>query len=51
MNRRRINRGSMKLLDQRKQSQLQWLQDPREINWDFLNNIESGISGIFVKQN
>jgi hypothetical protein len=28
-----------KLLDQRKQAKLQWLQDPSKINGDNLNNI------------
>jgi Fe-S cluster assembly ATPase SufC len=27
------------LLDQRKQAKLQWLQDPKEINGDNLNNV------------
>jgi hypothetical protein len=30
---------SSKLLDQRKQAKLQWLQDPSEINGDNLNNV------------
>jgi hypothetical protein len=29
----------LKLLEQRKQAKLQWLQDPSEINWDNLNNV------------
>jgi hypothetical protein len=29
----------IKLLDQSKQAKLQWLQDPREINGDNLNNV------------
>jgi hypothetical protein len=29
----------LKLLDQRKEAKLQWLQDPSEINGDNLNNI------------
>jgi hypothetical protein len=29
----------LKLLDQRKQAKLQWLQDPSEINGDDLNNV------------
>jgi hypothetical protein len=28
-----------KLLDQRKEAKLQWLQDPSEINGDNLNNV------------
>jgi hypothetical protein len=31
--------GCLKLLDQRKQAKLQWLQDPSEINGDNLNNV------------
>jgi hypothetical protein len=34
-----FNEGHSKLLDQRKQAKLQWLQDPNEINGDNLNNI------------
>jgi hypothetical protein len=30
--------GCSKLLDQRKQAKLQWLQDPSKINGDNLNN-------------
>jgi hypothetical protein len=29
--------GCSKLLDERKQAKLQWLQDPSEINGDYLN--------------
>jgi hypothetical protein len=32
-----FNEGCLKLLDQRKQAKLQWLQDPSEINGDNLN--------------
>jgi hypothetical protein len=35
------------LLYERKQANLQWLQDPREINGDNLNNIRHGISRRF----
>jgi hypothetical protein len=34
-----FDEGCSKLLDQRKQAKLQWLQDPSEINWDNLNNV------------
>jgi hypothetical protein len=34
-----FDEGCSKLLDQRKQSKLQWLQDPSEINGDDLNNV------------
>jgi hypothetical protein len=34
-----LNKGCSKLLDQRKQAKLQWLQDPSKINGDNLNNI------------
>jgi hypothetical protein len=33
-----------KLLDQRKQAKLQWLQDPNEINGDNLNNVRCEVS-------
>jgi hypothetical protein len=33
-----FDEGHSKLLDQRKQAKLQWLQDPNEINWYYLNN-------------
>jgi hypothetical protein len=42
MNSRSINHGSRrilkKVLDQRKQAKLQWLQNPSEINGDKLDN-------------
>jgi hypothetical protein len=45
-----FDEGCSKLLYQRKQAKLQWLQDPSEINGDNLNNIRpetsAGISGI-----
>jgi hypothetical protein len=34
-----FDEGCSKLLDQRKQAKLQWLQDPSEINGDNLNNM------------
>jgi hypothetical protein len=34
-----FNKGCSKILDQRKQAKLQWLQDPSEINGDNLNNV------------
>jgi hypothetical protein len=34
-----LDKGCSKLLDGRKQSKLQWLQDPSEINGDNLNNV------------
>jgi hypothetical protein len=33
-----FDEGCSKLLDQRQQAKLQWLQDPSEINGDNLNN-------------
>jgi hypothetical protein len=36
-----------KLLDQRKQAKLQWLQDPSEINGDNVNNIRRETSRHF----
>jgi hypothetical protein len=35
-----FNKGCSKLLDRRKQAKLQWLQDPSEINGDYLNNVK-----------
>jgi hypothetical protein len=37
----------VKLLDQRKQGKLQWLQDPSEINGDNLNNVRREASRHF----
>jgi hypothetical protein len=34
-----FDEGYSKLLDQRKEAKLQWLQDPNEINEDNLNNV------------
>jgi hypothetical protein len=34
-----FNEGCSELLDQRKQTKLQWLQDPSEMNGDNLNSI------------
>jgi hypothetical protein len=39
--------GCSKLLDQREQVKLQWLQDPSEINEDNLNNIRRETSRHF----
>jgi hypothetical protein len=39
--------GCSKLLDQRKQVRLQWLQDPSKINGDNLNNIRRETSRHF----
>jgi hypothetical protein len=36
-----FNKGCSKLLGQRKQAKLQWLQDPSEINVDNLTNVRS----------
>jgi hypothetical protein len=43
----RFDDGCSKLLDQRKQAELQWLQDPSEINGDNLNNIRREASRHF----
>jgi hypothetical protein len=43
-----FDEGCSKLLNQRTQAKLQWLQDPIEINWDNLNNI-SGIKREYLK--
>jgi hypothetical protein len=42
-----FNEGCSKLLDQRKQVKLQWLQDPSEINGDNLNNVRREASRHF----
>jgi hypothetical protein len=42
-----FDKGCSKLLDQRKQAKLQWLQDPSEINGDNLNNIRREASRHF----
>jgi hypothetical protein len=39
--------GCSKLLDQRKQAKLQWLQDPNEVNGDNLNNVRCEVSRHF----
>jgi hypothetical protein len=38
--------GCSKLLDQRKQAKLQWLQDPSEINGDNMSSIKCEATGI-----
>jgi hypothetical protein len=43
--------GWSKLLDQRKQVELQWLQDPSEINVDNLNNVRREASRYFRNKN
>jgi hypothetical protein len=42
-----FDKGCSKLLDQRKQAKLQWLQDPSEVNGDNLNNVRHGASRYF----
>jgi hypothetical protein len=42
-----FNEGCSKLLDQRKQAKLQWLQDSNKINGDNLNNIRREASRHF----
>jgi hypothetical protein len=42
-----FDKGCSKLLDQRQQAKLQWLQDPSEINGDNLNNVRSEASRHF----
>jgi hypothetical protein len=42
-----FDEGCTKLLDQRKQATLQWLQDPSEINGDNLNNMKRETSRHF----
>jgi hypothetical protein len=42
-----FNKGFSKLLVQKKQAKLQWLQDPNETNGDNLNNIRRETSRHF----
>jgi hypothetical protein len=42
-----FNEGCLKLVGQRKQAKLQWLQDPSEINGDNLNNVRCEASRYF----
>jgi hypothetical protein len=42
-----IEEGCSKLLEQRKQAKLQWLQDPSELNGDNLNNVRREASRHF----
>jgi hypothetical protein len=39
--------GWSKLIDERKQAKLQWLQEPNEINWDNLNSVRREASRHF----
>jgi hypothetical protein len=45
-----FDEGCTKLLDQRKEAKLQWLQDPSEINGANLNNIRREASRLFKIQ-
>jgi hypothetical protein len=42
-----LDEGCSKLLDQREQAKLQWLQDPSKINGDNLNNVRREASRYF----
>jgi hypothetical protein len=42
-----FDKGCSKLLDQRKQAKLQWLQDPSKIQGDNLNNVKREASRHF----
>jgi hypothetical protein len=42
-----FHKGCSKLLDQRKQAKLQWLQDPSEVNGNNLNNVRREASRHF----
>jgi hypothetical protein len=42
-----FDEGSSKLLDQRKQAKLQWLQNTSEINGDNLNNVKTSSKQTF----
>jgi hypothetical protein len=43
----RFDEECSKLLDQRKEAELQWLQNPNQTNGDNMNNVRHGINGIF----
>jgi hypothetical protein len=45
-----FDEGCSKLLDQRKQAKLQWLQDPSEINGDNPNNVRREASRHFMSK-
>jgi hypothetical protein len=45
-----FNEGCSKLIDQKKQAKLQWLQDPSETNRDNLNNVRSEASRFFKNE-
>jgi hypothetical protein len=45
-----FDEGCSELLDQMKQAKLRWVQDPREINGDNLNNIRRETSKHFRKK-
>jgi hypothetical protein len=42
-----FDKGCSRLIDQRKEAKLQWLNDPSEINGDNLNNVRCGASRYF----
>jgi hypothetical protein len=46
-----FDEGCSKLLDQRKEAKLQWLQDPSEINWDNLDNLRHEAIRYFKNEN
>jgi hypothetical protein len=46
-----FDEGCSELLDRGKQAKLQWLQDPSEINGDYLNNVSCGASRYFKNKN
>jgi hypothetical protein len=45
-----FDKGCSKLLDQRKEAKLQWLQDPSDINGDNLNNVRREASRFFTNK-
>jgi hypothetical protein len=45
-----FDEGCSKLLDQRKQAKLQWLQDPSEINGDNLDTVRYEANRYFRKK-
>jgi hypothetical protein len=45
-----FDEGCSKLLNQRKEAKLQWLQDPGGINWDNMNIVRREASRYFRKK-
>jgi hypothetical protein len=48
-NKKLFDEECLRLLDERKQAKMQWVQDPRQSNVDNLNNVRSEASRYFRK--